>query len=198
MSDDDLLIPEPTAEERVREEILAETPMRVRDFIDDYMVDFHATKAAIRCGYAKKTARTKGSQILNSEAGKRYLELRLAERRAERAAQEQRIIDELEKIAFSSVDRFLCVETGMLDLELADVADLAAIASVKQDLTGRYAIKFHDKLRAIELLGRQHGMFAQKHEHSGPNGGPIQTITQDMDPREAAEAYAAQLAATPA
>lgn len=30
----------------------------------------------------------------------------------------------------------------------------------------------------------------QHHEHTGPNGGPIRTITTSMTPQEAAEAYA--------
>lgn len=29
------------------------------------------------------------------------------------------------------------------------------------------------RIRALELLGKHVGMFTEKHEHSGPNGGPI-------------------------
>lgn len=42
------------------------------------------------------------------------------------------------------------------------------------------------------IIGRDLGL-AEKHEHSGPGGGPMQ-ITPDMSPKEAADAYAADLA----
>ena len=65
----------------------------------------------------------------------------------------------------------------------------AAIAEVKQTREG-LAFKLHDKLGALEKLGRHLGMFKDKVEHSGPGGGPIQTITETMSPKEAADAYA--------
>lgn len=39
------------------------------------------------------------------------------------------------------------------------------------------------------IISRDLGL-AEKHEHSGPEGGPIQSITSEMSPEEAAEAYA--------
>jgi phage terminase small subunit len=50
----------------------------------------------------------------------------------------------------------------------------AAIAEVKQTREG-LAFKLHDKLGALEKLGKHLGMFRDKVEHSGPGGGPIQT-----------------------
>jgi phage terminase small subunit len=52
----------------------------------------------------------------------------------------------------------------------------------------------HDKLKAIELIGRYYGLFKEQVELSGPNGGPLEMITPDMSPKEAADAYAAMLA----
>ncbi len=57
-------------------------------------------------------------------------------------------------------------------------------------------IKHGDRIKAVELHSRINGDLVQKHEHSGPDGGPIKTananleITADMDPREAAKRYA--------
>lgn len=54
-------------------------------------------------------------------------------------------------------------------------------------------IVMHDKLKAIELIGRYYGLFKEQVELSGPNGGPLEMITPDMSPKEAADAYAAML-----
>jgi phage terminase small subunit len=35
-------------------------------------------------------------------------------------------------------------------------------------------IELHDRVRNLELIGRSHGLFIDKTEHSGPNGGPVQ------------------------
>ena len=37
-------------------------------------------------------------------------------------------------------------------------------------------IKWPDKVKNLELLGRHHGVFTDKFEHSGPGGGPIPTM----------------------
>lgn len=39
-----------------------------------------------------------------------------------------------------------------------------------------HKIKVWDKNSALEKLGKHLGMFPNKHEHSGPDGGPIDTI----------------------
>ena len=56
-------------------------------------------------------------------------------------------------------------------------------------------IKWPDKVRNLEMLGKHVNVnaFKKHHEHTGPKGGPIQTITTQMTPQEAAEIYAATL-----
>ena len=48
-------------------------------------------------------------------------------------------------------------------------------------------------MRGAELLGKHLGMFSDRLELSGPNGGPIETVTAEMDSVEAARAYEATL-----
>lgn len=38
-------------------------------------------------------------------------------------------------------------------------------------------VNLHDKVAALQLVGRHLGMFTDKTEHSGPAGGPIQVVT---------------------
>ena len=53
-------------------------------------------------------------------------------------------------------------------------------------------IKWPDKVRNLEMLGKHVNVnaFKEHHEYTGPKGGPIQTITKQMTPQEAAEIYA--------
>jgi phage terminase small subunit len=46
------------------------------------------------------------------------------------------------------------------------------------------------RIKALELLGKHLKLFAEKLEHSGPNGGPISTESRVSDPVEAARQYA--------
>lgn len=68
----------------------------------------------------------------------------------------------------------------------------ALYAGVKETQHG-LEIKTHDQMKALEMMARHLGMFPNKVEHTGKNGGPIETISTEMTPAEAAEHYAATL-----
>lgn len=69
----------------------------------------------------------------------------------------------------------------------------AAIAEISQTDKGGLKVKFHDKRAALVDIGKHLGMFKERIEHSGPNGGPVPMITTDMTPQQAAEAFAAMV-----
>jgi phage terminase small subunit len=71
----------------------------------------------------------------------------------------------------------------MLDSAEIDDDTAAAIAEVSQTRDG-IRIKFHDKLGALEKIGKHLGMLVDRHEHTGKNGGPIETV--ELSPLEAA------------
>ncbi|MGK9155428.1 terminase small subunit [Acinetobacter radioresistens] len=48
-------------------------------------------------------------------------------------------------------------------------------AGVEQGKEG-IKVKMHDQVAALQLIGRHIGMFNDKVEHTGKNGGPIQTV----------------------
>lgn len=85
---------------------------------------------------------------------------------------------ELARVAFADVTDYVQVETRIINrgevkvpIELVvhkETAELsadqcAAIASIKQGANG-VEIKLHDKIKALELLGRHIGMFNDKIE----------------------------------
>lgn len=163
------------------------TPKQIR-FVDEYMVDFNATQAAIRAGYKAKTAHVIGAENLRKpkiaeEIARRQKDL---QRRTE--ISQDRVVKELARIAFADASDYACIETYMYENKDGTLSPLqavspkdtgalsddqrAAIAGIKQGANG-IEIKLHDKIKALELLGRHIGMFNDKLSLSGTDGGPL-------------------------
>ena len=88
------------------------------------------------------------------------------------------MVAELSRIAFCDVREL--VQWGPDGVALRESADLpdhaaACVAEVCVQKNGP-RLKLHDKVKALELLGKHFGIFTDrlKAEVSGPGGGPIQ------------------------
>ena len=71
------------------------------------------------------------------------------------------VLKELAAIGFARVTDYLSVRAGQLELRDMDTLSAdgaAAVAAVEKTSTG-IKVKFYDKLRALELLGKCTGLF---------------------------------------
>lgn len=136
-------------------------------FAAEYLLDFNATQAAVRAGYSAKTASSIGAALLrNALVAGRIAALR-AERARRVAVSADQVLSELARIAFA--DPRDLMEWGPDGVRLRDSAGLTAeqaagVAEVAEGSGGALRLKKHDKVRALELIGRHLGMFKDKVE----------------------------------
>jgi len=139
---------------------------KMERFAQEYVTDLNGTQAAIRAGYSPKTAKSKASDLLKDPRVQAAVEARLQEL-AERAKMTQeQVFQELVKVAKADMSTF--AEWGPGGVVLKDSKDLrpedtAAVSEISQTVTdagGTRRIKLHDKLKALELLGRYFAMFS--------------------------------------
>lgn len=158
-------------------------------FVKAYLADPNATKAAIAAGYSEKTATSIGSENLRKPHIKAALELGFKEITEGYDVTAERIIKELARIAFVNMkDLATWTESGVSFKPSSglDEDTTAAIVEVSETVTqhgGTLRIKQHDKVKALEMLGKYRSLFTERHEHSGPGGKPIETRDMSDDER---------------
>jgi phage terminase small subunit len=151
---------------------MALTPKQER-FVQEYLIDLNATQAYLRAGFKAKesSARVQSCRLLADP----NIASAIAKAREDQGKRLQATADdvlrEIQRLAMFDPAVFKDVKSP------EDVANLPedarrAIVGWSWDRNGNFTIKLV-KEGALEMLGRHHGLFKERVEHSGPNGGPI-------------------------
>lgn len=152
---------------------------RQRRFVDEYLIDLNATQAAIRAGYSKKTAGQIGERLLKHVEIKPLLAERMKSREKRTEITQDKVLSELSRIAFGNkrgLMKWGPDGVTLLDSEGISDDDAAMVSEVSESVTeagGTIKLKTHDKVKALELLGKHLGMFTDKVELSGKGGTPL-------------------------
>lgn len=141
-------------------------------FVREYLKDRNATQAAIRAGYSPKGADVQGARLLGNVRVK--LAIDAAEEKLNKQSKDirERIIDELQLLAFSRLSDFMNGEE-MRPIGEIDPDKMAALSSfeVKETSGGKPGsewssiqkkFKLWSKEKALELLMRHLGMLDDK------------------------------------
>lgn len=141
-----------------------------RKFVAEYLVDLNATRAAIRAGYSAKTADRIGPELLGKTCVREAVEAAQKRREKRTEITQDRVLNELARVAFGNSRAVMSWGPEGLVLRNSDelTEDEAALVSEVRETTtkdgGSMALKTHDKMKALELLGKHLGMFDKKQE----------------------------------
>lgn len=153
-------------------------------FVAEYLLDLNATRAAVRAGYSARTAEQQGPRLL----GNVWVAAAIAAAQQDRAQRteitQDRVLSEIAKIAFGDPrDVMTWGPDGVVLKDSASLTDdqamqVAEVSETTSATGGTLKLKKHDKVKALELLGRHLGMFTDKVEATGANGGPMTVIVR--------------------
>jgi phage terminase small subunit len=168
-------------------------------FVAEYLTDLNGTQAAIRAGYSAKTAQEQGSRLLSNVMVAAAIEAAQQARAHRTGVTADRVVAELALIGFANMADYMRATDGgdpYLDFSALSRDQAAALQEVtvdryteghgedKRDVK-RVKFKLADKRAALVDLGRHLGLFVDRHEHSGPDGRPIQV--DQLTPEERAK-----------
>ena len=112
-------------------------------FVDEYLVDLNATRAAIRAGYSEKTAEFQASRLLKNVKIEKMLSIRMKARERRTAITHDKVLEDIERIKQNAMQ-------------------------LVPDKDGNMTMANHAAaLKAAELQGRHLGMFNYKIEVAG-------------------------------
>ncbi len=180
-------------------------------------LDWNQTKAAIKAGYAKKSAHVTASRLLKNDKVVTYLDECVDKSLGAMKSQiRHKVLSELIPIATSDITEIVNVvtktfkedildaegkptgETKEKEYQVVEIKDTEGlkqsrlVSSIKQDSKGAIEIKFHDKKSALEMLGKFGNLWSDKLELSGKIETKNTNITVDtskMSDKEAKELF---------
>lgn len=132
-------------------------------FVEEYLVDLCATRAAVRAGYSPKTARAIGHENLTKPDIRAAIDRAVADRSARTRIAADRVLDEVAVIAFSDIRDIDFDSEGKL-VGRSPRATRAVAGydwAKRKGRSGtllRHSIRLWDKVAAIDLLMRHLGL----------------------------------------
>lgn len=148
-------------------------------FCLEYLKDLNATQAAIRAGYARDSAHVEGSRLLANDKVQVQIGEAAAARLEKVEVSAALVLREL--LALATVDTSAAYDE---DGNLKNIHDIPlvvrkAIAGVETQqspsgMTTVKKLKFWDRTKALEMLGRHIQLFKDTLALTGPDGGPIE------------------------
>lgn len=141
-----------------------------RLFVGHYLKSLNATQAAISAGYSQKRAAEMGYQLLQKPTVAAAIQRAMDKRAAKLEISAERVLEEIAAVAFAHMGQYATWGGENVRLTESSEVDPRAVAEVSQRVN-RYGnnvgIKLHDKLGALEKLGKHLGMW----KDNGADGG---------------------------
>jgi phage terminase small subunit len=180
---------------------MALTPKQER-FVEEYLRDLNATKAAIRAGYAPRAAQEQSSRLLSNAMVADAVARAKAERAARAGIDADRVLEEIKALALANLSDFASWGPGRFELHESGEVDTRAVQAVTiKEVTisndhgeitkVEQGIKLHDKLGALEKLCRHLGIAVDRKDMtiSNKDGETFNVEVRPVDYRKALGAF---------
>jgi len=156
-------------------------PERRKRFVDEYLKDLNGTQAYLRAGYKSKNPDVDCQKLLGNARVQAHIQKRKADRERRTEITQDQVVAELAKVAFVDIKDFLRygtekTDTGEVDDEgnpvyeyrqiveakPSEQVDGAIVSEVTLGKDGTFKFKLHDKMAALDKLGRHFGLFLDR------------------------------------
>ena len=161
-------------------------------FVDEWLIDRNSTRA-YKIAYPKikkdATAAASATRLLKNVKVQAYIAKGLEKMETRSEATRERIITEYARVGFFDVRKLFNGDGSPKPVDELDDDIAAVIASidVQEVWEGHgdarrflgYIKKYRlaDKVRALDAMAKIKGMFVEKHEITGKDGGPLETAS---------------------
>lgn len=139
---------------------------RQQVFVEEYLVDLNATQAAIRAGYSNRTATEMGYENLTKPHVAAAIAAKMAERSARVQLEADTVLRQIKSILTSDIRNYLEYGPGHVALKPSSgltseqAACIAEVSETVSQTGNRVRLKFHDKLKALDMASRHLGLYA--------------------------------------
>lgn len=156
----------------------AELTDKQRLFVLEYLACWNGTEAARRAGYSEDSAR----QIATENLSKPSIRAEIERQMTERAMPANEVLARLAEHARGSLGEFIGTdEKGKPDrFSLASDKPLHLVKKVSVTDKG-WSFEMYDAQAALVHIGKHHGLFVDKSEITGKDGGPIETTNSKLE-----------------
>ena len=148
---------------------MSKLTLKQQRFADEYIICGNATEAAIKAGYAKRSAQQVGSENLLKPVIKSYIDKRLEELKSEKVADQQEVLEFLTSVMRGEKQEQTLCSMGELGQTVIDI-DVGA----------------KDRIKAAELIGKRHRLWTEKVEQTVDFDGKL-NITIDYGDEDEVE-----------
>ncbi len=151
---------------------------RQRRFVEEYLISLNAKQSAIKAGYGgtPESAAQYAVELMKKPHVKAAIDEGMRERSIRTGIDQDIVVRELSRVAFASLTDFVDWDSAGIRVKPPDEIDMDRLGAIG-GLTSngdRLRINMHNKLKALELLGKHLGMFGPK--------PPEVSMGIDMDP----------------
>jgi phage terminase small subunit len=169
---------------------------RQRVFVQEYLIDKNATRAAKAAGYSPKTARMAGHENLTKPYIRDAIDKAMVKTLQKAQLRAEDVLAEIRKLAFVDLSQAYKDDGTLLHPKAMPDDVRASLQSVETDeiFAGRgpnrtkighsRKIKLNDKVRALEMLARHFKLLTDITELTGKDGGPHVVLTMPANGSE--------------